>query len=629
MKNIKNLMLITVSICFLLFAHTITFATNNSLQLGAYNLNGERDCIVNITLNELIIKEENSGSLLKKEGIDKEISVTENILSVANEGENFIYMDIKTDNPENPYPEIEPTAATVMLPQATGNVRQYIGKNYRLYFAVNKDATLENISDKITDTSLAMPKFSVEKLGIYIMVFDPKVYDVTFYSEEPVYEDGNWINQDCIYEKIEDLEYKDTIEFPEIPQKEGYVFTGWKARHFSGGGYDTPFKYTLPQPIKVSTHREFFATWCLEGQYEPINIEISSNEPITKGNENGKKITLKTNYGVFVKDDEFPAEWRTEYEAEPDENIKQTVISEWKSKWNVVGNDEIMIETATRIDDKTVELVLSGSSIDKYTSSNILIEFDSSLLLSDPTDEGNGIVFPPDSKIKMDAVGIRSKMYCSDNSLTLFGQNRPSSGGGGITLYTVAFDTNGGNAISKQNVRKNTSAKEPEIPQKEGYIFKGWYEDKELTNKFDFTTKITKKITLYAKWDVADKTKNQIIFTVGKTDVSVFGEEKQNDVAPIIKGDRAFLPARFVAESLEAVVKWDNDTRTVTITKDDIFIVITIGAETAIVNDEVIVLDYPAFIENNRTYTPIRFVAEKLGSTVDWNPDSLIITITK
>ena len=77
------------------------------------------------------------------------------------------------------------------------------------------------------------------------------------------------------------------------------------------------------------------------------------------------------------------------------------------------------------------------------------------------------------------------------------------------------------------------------------------------------------------------------------------------------------------------MVEWDNDTRTVTITKDDIIIVITIGAETAIVNGETITLEKPAFIDNDRTYTPIRFIAEKLGSTVDWNPDSQVITITK
>ncbi|MDY3927829.1 MAG: InlB B-repeat-containing protein [Clostridia bacterium] len=83
-----------------------------------------------------------------------------------------------------------------------------------------------------------------------------------------------------------------------------------------------------------------------------------------------------------------------------------------------------------------------------------------------------------------------------------------SGGGGGITRYTVTFDTNGGSSISKQTVNRNATVKEPEQPQKEEYNFVGWFTDNELTKQFDFTTKITKSITLYAKWDIVDKTKD-------------------------------------------------------------------------------------------------------------------------
>lgn len=217
----------------------------------------------------------------------------------------------------------------------------------------------------------------------------------------------------------------------------------------------------------------------------------------------------------------------------------------------------------------------------------------------------------------------------SGNSVYYAYWEKKNTGSGHVTHYTVTFDTNGGSKVSKEIVSKNATVEEPEQPQKEEYSFVGWFTDKELTKQFDFTTIITKNITLYAKWDIVDKSKDQIIFTIGKTEASVFGKTKQNDVAPMIKGDRAFLPARFVAENLGAVVKWNDETRTVTITKDDIKIVITIDAEAAIVNGEIVMLDYPAFIENDRTYTPIRFIAEKLGSTVDWEPDNQIITITK
>lgn len=632
MKRIKktvSLMLI-MSVFSLLFGQIVSFARNESMHFGVYNLSGEREYVVNVILDELMIKDENGGSRIEQSETDANITVSNKITSVAEIGENFIYMDMRTDNAENPYPEIEATTVTVMAPQATGNIRQLIGKDYRLYYIENADAVLEDISNKITDTSQSRPQFALEKLGIYILCFNPKVYNLTFYLEEPIYEEENWVNQDCVYKEIENLEYKDTIDFPEPPQKDGYVFTGWKAQHFVGGGGEIPIKYTMPQPIKVSTHREFFATWCLEDEYEPINIEISSNEPIAKGKENGKKITLKTNYGIFVEDTEFPTEWRTNYDSETDEQTKAEILSEWKSKWNIIGSDDLLIETATRIDDKTIEFILSGNSNDKYSNADICIEFDNSLLLPEPYEQNGEIIDWDDTKIKMDSDGVRAKMYCSDNAITLSKQNRPSTGGGGgVSRYTVTFDTNGGSSIVKQTVNRNTTVKEPEQPQKEEYNFAGWFTDKELTNQFDFTSKITKSITLYAKWDIVDKTKDQIIFTIGKTEASVFGEAKQNDVAPIIKGDRAFLPARFVAENLGAVVEWDNDTSTVIITKDDIIIVITIGAESAIVNDEVIKIDCPAFIENDRTYTPIRFIAEKLGSTVEWNLDGRVITITK
>lgn len=122
---------------------------------------------------------------------------------------------------------------------------------------------------------------------------------------------------------------------------------------------------------------------------------------------------------------------------------------------------------------------------------------------------------------------------------------------------------------------------------------------------------------------------NEIAMMIGKKIMNVFGETRSNDVAPIVKNDRTMLPARFVAESLGARVAWDGVNHKVTITKDDTVIVLTIGSDEALVNGETIILDSPAFVENDRTYTPIRFIAEKLGAAVDWNQDTKEVIITK
>ena len=109
----------------------------------------------------------------------------------------------------------------------------------------------------------------------------------------------------------------------------------------------------------------------------------------------------------------------------------------------------------------------------------------------------------------------------------------------------------------------------------------------------------------------------------------VFGETKTNDVAPVIRKDRTMLPARFVAENLGAVVLWDSDLRRVTLTKDDITVIITIDSSAATVNGENVTLDSPAFIEDDRTYTPLRFIAEALGADVQWNEEKSEVIITK
>ena len=110
---------------------------------------------------------------------------------------------------------------------------------------------------------------------------------------------------------------------------------------------------------------------------------------------------------------------------------------------------------------------------------------------------------------------------------------------------------------------------------------------------------------------------------------SVFGEIKENDVEPIIRNDRTMLPARFVAENLGAEVEWDGEARVVTVKSEDVEIKLTIDSAIATVNGVEETLDSPAFIENDRTYTPVRFIAEKLGATVDWDADLKMVKIAK
>jgi len=66
-----------------------------------------------------------------------------------------------------------------------------------------------------------------------------------------------------------------------------------------------------------------------------------------------------------------------------------------------------------------------------------------------------------------------------------------------LTEFTVTFDSNGGTSVSSVVVTKDEKVSEPANPTRDGYTFNGWYLDGE---KYDFSTPVTKDITLKAQW---------------------------------------------------------------------------------------------------------------------------------
>ncbi len=90
------------------------------------------------------------------------------------------------------------------------------------------------------------------------------------------------------------------------------------------------------------------------------------------------------------------------------------------------------------------------------------------------------------------------------------------------------------------------------------------------------------------------------------------------DVPPMIIEGRTLVPLRAIFEALGAVVGWDEATQTVTATKQGTTIVLTIDQKQATVNGATQELDVPATVINDRTMVPVRFIANSLGSYVEW-----------
>lgn len=98
--------------------------------------------------------------------------------------------------------------------------------------------------------------------------------------------------------------------------------------------------------------------------------------------------------------------------------------------------------------------------------------------------------------------------------------------------------------------------------------------------------------------------------------------DKYDGVKPEIVKERTLVPLRAVSETLGAEVEWNDENKTVTVTYNDITIIVTIDSTTALVNGEEVEIDSPAIIKKDRVLVPIRIIAETLGLTVEWDDDS-------
>ena len=405
-----------------------------------------------------------------------------------------------------------------------------------------------------------------------------------------------------------------------------------------------------------------------------IGKKILTNDNITKiadqtytGEEIKPVIEVKDGDKVLVLD--------TDYTVAYEKNIKAS--EEAKAKVEIISNNyEGTLEKLFTILPKTInsEIILTAPVKNEVPQTEIETnEYTATVAWSpEVTDKfGYSMVYTATITITPKAnytvKGIAENGYTVSGAQTVTNEadsatitavyaatGSKSSGGSGSTKrYTVSFNTNGGNKITSQTVAKDNSVKEPTAPIKENFEFAGWYTDKELTTKYNFTEKVTKSFTLYAKWteqkqenggseDVVNnnsgnekkESSNTIVLTIDEHDALVYGTTKTNDVAPKVVNDRTMLPARFVAENLGATVEWDGEKQLVTITgknekQEDVTILITIGSDYAKVNGEDVKLDSPAFVENNRTYTPIRFISENLGATVEWNETEQTVTIQR
>lgn len=99
------------------------------------------------------------------------------------------------------------------------------------------------------------------------------------------------------------------------------------------------------------------------------------------------------------------------------------------------------------------------------------------------------------------------------------------------------------------------------------------------------------------------------------------------DQNPIIIQNRTLVPLRAIFEELGAEVNWDGDTRTVTSTKGQTTISMSVGKTEMYKNGDLITLDVVPQLLGGRTLVPVRAVAEGFDCKVDWDDEYQTVII--
>lgn len=136
--------------------------------------------------------------------------------------------------------------------------------------------------------------------------------------------------------------------------------------------------------------------------------------------------------------------------------------------------------------------------------------------------------------------------------------------------YTVTYDVQGhGTApAGLSGLVKGAKLKAPQEPEAQGYIFDGWYKEKECKNVWNFQTDIiTQNVTLYADWIEIHEvnTKDPAVFEVSEIGYFTVPATGKYTIAVAYKESGVLVSDRYTISTGNAIYYLDVDTETQTV----------------------------------------------------------------
>ena len=268
-----------------------------------------------------------------------------------------------------------------------------------------------------------------------------------------------YINEGKEYHKETAL-YGNTIKNVENPTKEGYTFIGW---------YDINDK-KVNHPITVTKNMTLYSKYEINSykvSYYNEGVKYIEDQKINYGENALKPNTDPSKIGYTFK------YWSLKENGE-------------KYEFSTKITKDIALYAVYEINKYTVTYINEGKEYHKETAEygSVITE------IQDPTKEGYTFT----GWYTKDNEKINHPITVTEN-ITLYSKYE-------INSYKVSYYNEGKKYIDDQKINYGENALKPNTnPSKIGYTFKYW-SLKENGEKYEFSTKITKDITLYAVYEI-------------------------------------------------------------------------------------------------------------------------------
>ena len=116
---------------------------------------------------------------------------------------------------------------------------------------------------------------------------------------------------------------------------------------------------------------------------------------------------------------------------------------------------------------------------------------------------------------------------------------------------------------------------------------------------------------------------------IGQKTATVNTKKIMLEEAPFIRSSRTYVPLRFIAEAFDISVEWIASEQKILLEEGENTIELWINRMLVLKNGQEFKIDAVPLLIKNRTYVPIRFVAEALDARVEWESNTQTVIIRR